>query len=73
MKVEYDPVRDLLYLYFADPETKAVETRTISEGVYADFGKDGKLIGLEVLDASEIMGEKIEFGLPGVASPKSGA
>ncbi|MFP3975605.1 MAG: DUF2283 domain-containing protein [Chloroflexota bacterium] len=73
MKVEYDPVRDLLYLYFADPETKAVETKTISEGVHADFGKDGKLIGLEVLDASEIMGQKIEFGLPGMVSPKSGA
>ena len=28
------------------------------------FDKSGKLIGIEILDASEIMGKKIEFELP---------
>jgi uncharacterized protein YuzE len=32
--------------------------------VHADFDKDGKLIGIEVIDASELMGKKIEFTLP---------
>ncbi len=67
MKIEYDPGRDLLYIYFADPSTKAAETITITPGVHADFDRDKKLIGIEVLDASEIMGGKIEFGLPELA------
>ncbi len=33
-------------------------------GVHADFDKDGKLIGIEVIDAKEILGKKIEFELP---------
>jgi len=64
MKIEYDPERDLLYIYFADPQTKSAETATIKPGVYADFDKDGKLIGIEVIDAKEILGTKIEFQLP---------
>jgi uncharacterized protein YuzE len=66
MRVEYDPVRDLLYIYFAEPSQKAAKTITIVPGVHADFGADGKLIGLEVIDASEITGRKIEFTLPEV-------
>lgn len=64
MKIDYDPARDLLYIYFADPSTKAAETITITPGVHADFDRNKKLIGIEVLDASEIMDRKIEFGLP---------
>lgn len=64
MKIEYDPVRDLLYIYFAEPEKRSAETVTIKPGVHADFDKEGRLIGIEVLDAKEIMGEKIEFKLP---------
>lgn len=64
MKIEYDPERDLLYIYFADTEKKSAETVTIKPGVHADFDKEGKLIGIEVIDASELMGKKIEFTLP---------
>ena len=64
MRLEYDSGRDLLYIYFAEPEKKSAETVTIKPGVHADFDKDGKLIGIEVLDASELMGKKIEFSLP---------
>lgn len=64
MKIEYDSERDLLYIYFADPSTKSAETITITPGVHADFDKDKKLIGIEVLDASEIMERKIEIELP---------
>jgi len=64
MKIEYDPERDLLYLYFADPDKRSAETVTIKRGVHADFDKDGKLIGIEAIDASELMGKKIEFTLP---------
>ena len=66
MKIEYDPVRDLLYVYFAEPTIKAAETVTIKPGVHADFDCRGKLIGIEVIDASEIIGGEIKFKLPEV-------
>ncbi len=64
MKLEYDPVRDLLYIYFAESSKKKKKTVTVVPGVHADFGADGKLIGIEIIDATEIMGKKIEFSLP---------
>lgn len=70
MKLEYDPVRDLLYIYFADVSTKVAKTITIVPGVHADFSAEGKIIGIEVIDASEIMGKKIEFSLPEVFLPE---
>jgi uncharacterized protein YuzE len=66
MKLEYDPVRDLLYIYFAEPSVKAAKTVTVVPGVHADFSSEDKLIGIEVIDASEVMGRKIEFTLPEV-------
>jgi len=69
MKIEYDPVRDLLYIYFSEPTLKAARTITIVPGVHADFSSEGKLIGIEVIDASEIVGKKIEFDLPEVSHP----
>lgn len=42
---------------------KVAKTVTIVPGVFADFDRNGKLIGLEVLDASEITDRKIEFDL----------
>ena len=64
MRIEYDSVRDLLYISFASLDAKAAETITVAPGVYADFTRDEKLMGIEVIDASEIIGEKIELGLP---------
>jgi uncharacterized protein YuzE len=66
VKIEYDPVRDLLYVYFKEPEplAKAAKTVTVTPGVHADFDRDEKLIGIEVIDASEVIGGKIEFKLP---------
>lgn len=61
MKVEYDPVRDLLYIWFGVPGEKAARTETLSPGVHADFDKEGRLIGIEVLDASQVMRRKIDF------------
>ncbi len=66
MKIEYDPVRNLLYVYFKEPLAKAAKTVTITPGVHADFDRDEKLMGIEVIDASEVLGGKIEFKLPEV-------
>ncbi len=64
MRIEYDPARDLLYVYFAPLGAKVAETMTVAPGVYADFSRNGKLLGIEVIDASEIIGKEIELGLP---------
>jgi uncharacterized protein YuzE len=61
MKIEYDPKRDLLYIWFGAVGTKSVQTTTVSPGVHADFDAHGKLIGLEVLDATEILGHSVQF------------
>lgn len=52
--MEYDSVHDLLYMWFGTPGTQSAETKTIKPGVYADFDKEGKLLGIEVIDASEL-------------------
>lgn len=46
MKLHYYPETDSLYI-----ELKAapsVETREIAEGVNADFGQDGEVVGIDI-------------------------
>jgi len=61
MKIEYDPERDLLYMWFAEPGEKAARTETITPGVHADFDREGRLVGIEVLDASDVLRSKLSF------------
>lgn len=61
MKIEYDSIRDLLYIWFGTPGEKAAKTETIVPGVHADFDRQGRLVGLEVLDASEVLDQKFQF------------
>jgi len=66
VRIEYDPIRDLLYVYFKEPLSKAAKTVTITPGVHADFDQHEELIGIEVIDVSGVVGGKIEFKLPEV-------
>lgn len=68
MRLEYDAIRDLLYIAFAGQDVKAAQTVTVVPGVHADFDAAGKLIGIEVLDASEVVGRQVEVPLPAVQS-----
>jgi uncharacterized protein YuzE len=61
MKVEYDPARDLLYIWFGVPAERVAKTETVVPGVHADFDAQGTLIGIEVLDASAILRHKVQF------------
>ena len=69
MKIEYDPKRDLLYIWFGSPGKKAARTEAVDAGVHVDFDRDGRLLGLEVLDASVVLDQKfsLEFSLTPVA------
>ncbi len=54
MRIEYSKGVDALYIHLRD--APVAESRDIQEGVTLDFDADGRLIGLEVLDASERVG-----------------
>ena len=62
MKIEYDSKRDLLYICLSTPK-KVAKTITIVPGIFSDFDGSEKLIGLEILDASEVIDNKLEFDL----------
>ena len=68
MRLEYDAVRDLLYIAFAGQGVKAAQPVTVMPGVHTDFDAAGQLIGIQVLDASEVVGRQVEFPLPAVRS-----
>jgi len=51
MRVIYDPETDTLSLIFR--EDKIAESDEVREGVIIDYSKDGKIVSMEILDASE--------------------
>ena len=51
MKIEYDREVDALYVRLQ--EKLVAKTVEVDEGVNIDFDDQGKLIGLEILDATE--------------------
>ena len=60
MKIQYDPEVDALYIEFKPLEPGTAENRELSEDVIANYGPDGKLAGLEVLNASTVVGETLK-------------
>jgi len=56
MKMRYDPEVDALYIRILDE--KAFESEEASEGIIIDYTKDNRVIGVEVLNASNRL---IEF------------
>ncbi len=57
MKISYDTEVDALYLEFYALEPGTAEARPLDEGIIANYGPDGRLAGLEVLDASRVIGQ----------------
>jgi uncharacterized protein YuzE len=55
MKVIYDPETDTLSLILR--EAKVKESDEIRDGIIIDYGEDGKVVSLEMLDASENVAE----------------
>ena len=56
MKLNYYPETDSLYIDLS--ELPSVESREISEGVILDYDADGKLVGIDIDNASQ----KVEMG-----------
>ncbi|MCX8067859.1 MAG: DUF2283 domain-containing protein [Anaerolineae bacterium] len=58
MKIYYDAEVDALYVQFRFPEPGTVQARPLSEQIIADYDTEGRLVGLEILDVSELLGEE---------------
>jgi uncharacterized protein YuzE len=50
MKVSYDPETDALYVRFA--KAPVCESDEVRPGVVLDYDPDGRIVALEILDAS---------------------
>ena len=55
MKVIYDPETDTLSLILSDE--RVVESDELREGLIVDYGDNGRIVSIELLDASEHVSE----------------
>lgn len=58
MKIEYDPEVDALSIIFRDT---TVTTKHLADGIAADYDQEGRLAGLEILDAKARFGDGETF------------
>jgi len=58
MKITYDREVDALYIRFRDT---TVTTKHLAEGIAADYDAEGRLAGIEILDATKSLGEPSVF------------
>jgi uncharacterized protein YuzE len=59
MKITHDPEVDALYVRFKDGP---VTTEHVAEGIAIDYDADGKLAGIEILDATHRLGDPTALG-----------
>ncbi len=64
MKLEYDKEVDAAYIYIKYPikEGEAEKTIELNDDLIVDFDKNDKLIGIEILNASKVIGKNILEG-----------
>jgi len=58
MKITYDREVDALYIRFVET---TVTTKHLAEGIAADYDAEGRLAGIEILDALKRFGSKDVF------------
>lgn len=51
MKIEYDPIHDLLNIEFISEEPIAESVE--HDGIVIDYSKDGRIVALEIMDAGK--------------------
>ena len=59
MKTLYDPDVDALYVRFAD--TPVIESEEVSAGVVLDYDAEGRIVAIELLDASKQVASGAQF------------
>lgn len=60
MNFEYDKEVDAAYIYIKHPikEGEAKKTIELNENIIIDFDSKGKLLGVEILNASKLLNKK---------------
>jgi uncharacterized protein YuzE len=58
MKISYDREVDALTISFRDA---TVTTKHLAEGIAADYDQEGRLAGIEILDAVKRFGDRETF------------
>lgn len=60
MEFEYDKEVDAGYIYLEYPikEGEAKKTIELNENIILDFDEKGKLLGIEILNASKVLNKK---------------
>jgi uncharacterized protein YuzE len=58
MTITYDREADALYIRFKET---TVTTKDLGDGIAADFDAEGRLAGLEILDAALRLGDPATF------------
>ena len=58
MKISYDAQVDALYIEFSPLADGTAEARPLNDELIANYGPDGRLAGLEILDASQVLGQR---------------
>lgn len=53
LKIEYEPEVDVLNVYLQHPDTPLGHSSEAESGVILNYGADGKLSSIEILDASK--------------------
>lgn len=56
MRVSVDQKADAVYLYMT--EEKIESSEEVADGIIVDYDKDGKMVGIEILNASQINRKK---------------
>jgi YD repeat-containing protein len=59
MKTLYDVESDALYVRFSD--ARVVESDEVSEGVVLDYDAEGRIVAIELLDASKHLAAGAKF------------
>jgi YD repeat-containing protein len=54
MRISYDPEVDALSIIFRDT---TVTTQALAEGITAEYDAQGRLVGIEILDAVKQLGD----------------
>nr|MBI4157087.1 DUF2283 domain-containing protein [Candidatus Woesearchaeota archaeon] len=60
MKFEYDKEVDAAYIYLEYPikDGEVKKTIELNEDIIVDFDEKGKLLGVEILNASKVLNKK---------------
>jgi uncharacterized protein YuzE len=60
MKIEIDKEADSAYIYFkAIAEGEATKTISLNENIIIDLDSSGKILGMEILNASKVMPKQV--------------